>query len=69
MPGCLLMHIGIDLTLEAIGSDSLAAFDAIEYASVLSITLVMTLLGMTEGLVLGVICAALTFTLQTSSHV
>eukprot|EP01037_Dinobryon_pediforme_P018492 gene18492-18769_t len=46
MPGCLLMHIGMDLTME-----------------------VMTLFGMSEGLALGVLCAALTFTLQAGRHV
>jgi SulP family sulfate permease len=64
MPGCLLIHIGIDLTEEALGVDSLTAFDFWEYSSVVAITLVMTLFGMTEGLALGVFCAALTFTLQ-----
>ncbi len=68
MPGCLLLHIGVDLTREALW-DSLGAFDAIEYASVVAITAVMTLYGMTYGLALGVICAAFTFTLQTSRHV
>lgn len=68
MPGCLLIHIGIDLTLEALGSDSLASFDAIEYGSIVSITLIMTVFGMTEGLSVGVICAAMTFTIQASRH-
>eukprot|EP01038_Epipyxis_sp_PR26KG_P007108 gene7108-9700_t len=68
MPGCLLMHIGLDLTKEALW-DSYGAFDAIEYGSVLGITVVMTAYGMTAGLALGVICAAFTFTLQASRHV
>eukprot|EP01034_Spumella_vulgaris_P030351 gene30351-37553_t len=68
MPGCLLIHIGIDLTREAL-IDSIGAFDGIEYASIVAITVVMTFNGMTAGLALGVICAAFTFTLQTSRHV
>lgn len=63
MPGCLLIHIGIDLSTEAL-VDSWGALDAIEYTSVVAITLVMTFYGMTAGLGLGVLCAALTFTLQ-----
>lgn len=39
MPGCLLIHIGIDLTREALW-DSIGAFDAIEYASIVAITVV-----------------------------
>lgn len=65
MPGCLLIHIGIDLTSEAL-VDSWGAFDAIEYSSVVAITVVMTIFGMTAGLGLGVLCAAMTFTLQAS---
>lgn len=68
MPGCLLIHIGIDLTSEALW-DSWNAFDSIEYSSIIAITLAMTGYGMTAGLGLGVVCAAMTFTLQISSHV
>jgi MFS superfamily sulfate permease-like transporter len=49
--------------------DSWGAFDIIEYSSIVAITVAMTFYGMTAGLGLGVICAALTFTLQTSRHV
>lgn len=68
MPGCLLIHIGIDLTKEGVW-DSYQTFDAFEYGSIIAITVVMTVYGMTAGLALGVFCAALTFTLQTSRHV
>jgi CRP-like cAMP-binding protein/anti-anti-sigma regulatory factor len=68
MPGCLLIQIGIDLTVEAL-YDSAGAFDIIEYSSIVAITVVMTFYGMTAGLGLGVLCAAFTFTLQASAHV
>jgi sulfate permease, SulP family len=68
MAGCLLMHIGSDLTKEALW-DSIGTFDIFEYGSVVAITIVMTAYGMTAGLALGVFCAALTFTLQTSRNV
>ena len=100
MPGCLLMHIGVDLTIEgsehaaypfihctqierlssallsspllsAVAAlwDSRGSLDSFEYGSVVAISVVMTLFGMTEGLALGVLCAALTFTLQAGRHV
>lgn len=68
MAGCLLLHVGVDLTKEGIW-DSRIGLDDFEYASVLTIALVMTFYGLTAGLVLGVVCAAMTFTLQISSHV
>mmetsp|Transcript_14436 Transcript_14436/g.19798 ORF Transcript_14436/g.19798 Transcript_14436/m.19798 type:complete len:721 (+) Transcript_14436:603-2765(+) len=68
MPGCLLLHIGVDLAVEALW-DSRGSLDGIEYGSVAAITVAMTLFGMTEGLALGVLCAALTFTLQAGRHV
>jgi hypothetical protein len=68
MPGCLLIHIGIDLSTEAL-VDSYPALDIVEYSSVVAITLVMTFYGMTAGLGLGVLCAALTFTIQVRSTV
>lgn len=68
MAGCIIFHIGIELTKEAL-VDSLQAFDIFEYLSVLLITIVMTFYGMTAGLALGVLNAAFTFTLQNSKHV
>jgi SulP family sulfate permease len=44
-------------------------FDHFEYATILIITLVMTVAGMTAGLAFGVICACLTFTLQESNFI
>ena len=68
MAGCLLMHIGCDLTKEALW-DSIGSFDIYEYGSVVAITIVMTAYGMTAGLALGAFCAALTFTLQSSQFI
>ncbi len=45
------------------------SWESLEYLSLLSIRLVMTLYGFTAGPVLNVICAALAFTLQVGSHV
>eukprot|EP01041_Mallomonas_annulata_P003001 gene3001-5879_t len=68
MAGCILLHIGIELTREAL-VDSLHAFDMFEYLTVWLITLVMTVYGMTAGLGVGILCAAVTFTLQAGKHV
>jgi sulfate permease, SulP family len=67
MAGCLLMHVGIDLSKEAL-YDSRRGLDSFEYYSVVLITLVMTFYGMTAGLGFGIICATITFTLQVSNH-
>jgi SulP family sulfate permease len=44
MAGCLLFHVGVDLTKEAL-LDSLEGFDWFEYGSVVAITIVMTTYG------------------------
>ena len=49
MPGCLLLHVGMDLTAEAL-LDSWSSFDALEYGCIVAITTVMTFKGMTAGL-------------------
>lgn len=68
MAGCVIMHMGTELTLEAL-VDSFHTFDIFEYLSVLLITVVMTAYGMTAGLAVGILNAAFTFTLQNSKHV
>jgi len=60
--------VGIDLVREAL-IDSVGGFDAYEYITILALTIVMTLFGMTQGLMLGVFLSALTFVLQTYSYV
>jgi SulP family sulfate permease len=67
MAGCLLMHVGIDLTREGLW-DSREGLDMFEYSSVVAIAVTMTFYGLTAGLVLGVICAAVTFTIQLGTH-
>jgi len=68
MAGCMLLHVGIDLCREAL-IDSFKSFDALEYFSVLLIMAVMTFGGMTAGLGVGILWAALTFTIQASKHI
>lgn len=68
MAECLLIHVGVDLTKEGIW-DSRNGLDNFEYASVIIIALVMTSYGLTAGLALGVVCAAVAFTLQITNHV
>merc|ERR1719361_2275164 len=67
MAGCLLIHVGLDLTKEGL-LDSWHNFDAFEYVSVLLIAITMTSLGMTQGLGLGLVLSAVSFTLQNVSH-
>lgn len=68
MAGCLLLHVGIDLTKEAL-YDTYGIFDKFEYTTILVITFIMTTFGMTAGLAFCVICAALTFTVQEGNFV
>eukprot|EP00931_Biecheleriopsis_adriatica_P105342 TRINITY_DN7989_c0_g1_i1.p1 TRINITY_DN7989_c0_g1~~TRINITY_DN7989_c0_g1_i1.p1 ORF type:complete len:401 (-),score=69.02 TRINITY_DN7989_c0_g1_i1:65-1267(-) len=67
MAGCLLIHVGLDLTREGLW-DSLRHFDSFEYAGVVLIAATMTILGMTTGLGLGMVLSALSFTLQHMRH-
>ncbi|CAE8737337.1 unnamed protein product [Polarella glacialis] len=63
MAGCLLIHVGLELSKEAL-VDSLEAFDTFE----LLITIVMTTMGMTAGLGFGLVLSAVSFTLQHIRH-
>ena len=63
--GTLLLNVGYDLTWEAL-VDSFFTFDTVEYVSVVVITVVITLYGMTEGLVVCAISAAATFVIQSA---
>jgi SulP family sulfate permease len=64
MAGTLLLHIGIDLFLEGVW-DSLGNYDNIEYAGIWLITLVMTIWGMTAGLIASAIAALSTYAFQS----
>ena len=68
MPGCLLIHIGLELLKEAV-VDSIAGFDAVEYMIILALTIITATLGITVGLCVGVITAALAFIVQTNMYI
>lgn len=51
MAGTLLLHVGLDLFLEGVW-DSYGSFDALEYAGVWLIVVVMTLYGMVRSSIL-----------------
>jgi len=68
MPGTLLIHIGIDLTREAL-YDSLGGFDYVEYMIIASLSGIITVWGMTQGLLAGVAIAAIAFIWQTNIYV
>eukprot|EP00934_Nitzschia_sp_Nitz4_P003240 Nitzschia sp. Nitz4//scaffold23_size168460//142616//145687//NITZ4_002245-RA/size168460-snap-gene-0.168-mRNA-1//-1//CDS//3329543713//3230//frame0 len=65
--GTLLLHIGIDLTLEGL-YDSIGDFDTIEYLGIWAITIVMTVWGMTAALIAGVIAALTTYAAQSINY-
>jgi len=67
MAGCLLIHVGLDLSREAL-VDSWNGFDTFEYVCVLLITATMTSLGMTPGLFIGLVSCAVSFTLQVMRY-
>mmetsp|Transcript_20770 Transcript_20770/g.31954 ORF Transcript_20770/g.31954 Transcript_20770/m.31954 type:complete len:959 (+) Transcript_20770:55-2931(+) len=67
MAGTLLIHIGIDLCLEAV-YDSFGNYDPLEYAGIWLITVVMITFGMSAALVAGVVAALSTFVLQSISY-
>jgi len=66
MAGTLLIHVGLDLFLEGLYDSYYAGFDALEYGSIVVIIVTMSMSGMTTGLIVGIICAALTFVVNTS---
>ncbi|CAK0901671.1 unnamed protein product, partial [Prorocentrum cordatum] len=65
--GTLLIHVGLDLSKEAL-VDSLEGFDTFEYSCVVLITITMTIFGMTTGLGFGLVLSAVSFTLQNMRH-
>lgn len=64
MAGCLLVHLGWALFYEGI-VDSRSQYDLFEYTSVVLIAVTMTAAGMTAGLAVGVLLAAVTFMVQS----
>ena len=68
MAGTLLIHVGLDLFLEGVYSSYLSGFESLEYCSIWLIVVAMTLSGMTAGLALGLVLAAVTFVVSSSVH-
>jgi len=67
MAGTLLLHIGIDLTLEGL-YDSIGQYDTFEYAGIWLITVVMTVWGMTAAMIAGIITALSTYAAQSINY-
>lgn len=67
MAGTLLLHIGIDLTLEGV-YDSIGQYDHLEYAGIWLITIAMTVWGMTAALITGIIAALSTYAVQSINY-
>ena len=67
MAGTMLLHIGVDLTLEGI-VDSWGSYDVLEYSGILLIAFVMTVFGMTAALVAGIIAALSTYAVQSITN-
>jgi SulP family sulfate permease len=65
--GTLLLHVGIDLTLEGV-YDSIGQYDNFEYAGIWLITIVMTGWGMTAALIAGIITALSTYAAQSINY-
>lgn len=67
MAGCLLLHVGIDLFLEAV-YDSVGRFDYLEYAGIWLIVAVMTVAGLEAAMIAGVIAALSTYAVQSMTY-
>jgi SulP family sulfate permease len=67
MAGTLLLHMGVDLTLEGV-YDSIGQYDNFEYAGIWLITVVMTVWGMTAALISGIIVALSTYAVQSINY-
>eukprot|EP00536_Pseudo-nitzschia_multiseries_P007383 jgi/Psemu1/296543/fgenesh1_pm.174_\ len=67
MAGTLLLHIGIDLTLEGV-YDSIGQYDGFEYAGIWLITIVMTVWGMTAAMVAGILTALFAYAAQSINY-
>lgn len=65
--GVIMLHLGVDLIMGALIS-SRKALDSLEYASVLFIATVVSLLGFVPGICMGVVSACATFVVQSSQQ-
>jgi len=68
MAGTLLLHVGLDLFLEGV-VDSYGSYDRLEYAGIWLITVTMTALGMTAGLIAGVFAALSVYAAQSIAYI
>lgn len=68
MAGTLILHVGIDLFLEGV-RDSYGKFDALEYAGIWLIVVVMSIYGMDAAMVAGGIAAVSTYAAQSIHYV
>ena len=68
MAGTLLVHVGLDLFLEGVYFSYNTGFDFLEYLTIWGIVITMSLGGMTFGLTVGVISAAIGFVVNASIH-
>ena len=67
MAGTLLLHVGLDLFLEGV-VDSYGSYDRLEYGGIWLITLTMTGLGMTAGLIARVFAALSVYAAQSITY-
>lgn len=67
MAGTLLLHVGIDLFLEAVW-DTFGKFDILEYSGILLIVIVMTVYGMEAAMMAGVVAAVSTYAVQSVAY-
>ena len=67
MAGCLLLHVGIDLFLEAV-YDSVGRFDHLEYAGIWLIVTVMSIAGLEAAMIAGVLAAISTYAVQSITY-
>lgn len=67
MAGTLLLHVGLDLVLEGV-YDSYGSYDRLEYSGIWFITIVMTVFGMTPGLIAGVAAALSIYVVQSITY-
>lgn len=67
MAGTLLLHIGLDLVLEGV-VDSYDSYDRLEYGGIWLITIAMTTMGMTAGLLAGIFAALSVYAAQSITY-
>ena len=69
MAGTLLVHVGLELFAEGVYDSFRSGFDKFEYTTIWIIVLSMSTLGMTTGLFIGCLGAAITFAVNAAIHI